>query len=96
MQRIVRENFVNNVLDSMFWKECVVIVQLTEPLVRVLQIVDSDKRPAMGYLYRVIHKAGEVILKRFQRKRKRVDPYMKLLETRWENQLRKNLHVAGY
>ena len=65
----------------------------------VLRIVDSDEtheRPTMGYLYGAIHKAREVMLKKFQMRRKRLDPYMKILETRWDNQLRKNLHAAGY
>ncbi|XVF12498.1 hypothetical protein REPUB_Repub08aG0124100 [Reevesia pubescens] len=59
------KKFVDLVLDSFFWKECVVIVKLTEPLVRVLQIVDAEDRPAMGYLYEAIHKAREEMLKSF-------------------------------
>ncbi|XP_022855022.1 uncharacterized protein LOC111376306 [Olea europaea var. sylvestris] len=49
MQRKVKEKrFVDEVLDSVFWKECTTMVQLTEPLIRVLRIVDSDERPLMG------------------------------------------------
>jgi hypothetical protein len=43
----------------MFWKECALIVRMTEPLVRVLQIIDSDDRPAMRCLYEAIHSAKE-------------------------------------
>lgn len=50
------KKFMDNVLSSIFWKECVVIIQVTEPLGRVLRMVDSDDRP-MGYLYAAIHKA---------------------------------------
>ncbi|XVF07012.1 hypothetical protein REPUB_Repub06bG0100900 [Reevesia pubescens] len=64
--------FVDLVLDSTFWKECATIVKLTEPLVRVLRIVDADDRPAMGYLYEAIHRAREEMLKRFQRRKKKV------------------------
>ena len=88
--------FVDSVLDSSFWKECAIIVQLTEPLVRVLRLVDSDDRPSMGYLYMAMHKAREELLKRFQRKRKRVDVYLKIIDSRWDRQLHKNLHAAGY
>ncbi|XP_071905990.1 uncharacterized protein [Coffea arabica] len=57
------KKIVDLVLDSIFWKECATIVQLTEPLVRVLRIVDSDERPAMGYLWdsqlhKNLHAAG--------------------------------------
>ncbi|XVF04569.1 hypothetical protein REPUB_Repub05bG0095300 [Reevesia pubescens] len=88
--------FVDLVLDSTFWKECAAIVKLTEPLVRVLCIVDADDRPAMGYLYEAIHRAREEMLKRFQGKKKKVDPYLKILDARWDRQLHKNLHAAGY
>ena len=57
--------FVDSVLDSSFWKECAIIVQLIEPLVRVLRLVDSDDRPSMGYLYMAMHKVREELLKRF-------------------------------
>ncbi|KAL3515741.1 hypothetical protein ACH5RR_022643 [Cinchona calisaya] len=43
------KKFVDLVLDSMFQKECATIVQVTEPLVRVLRLVDSDERPSMGW-----------------------------------------------
>ena len=61
-------------LDSMFWKECATIVQLTEPLVRILRIVDSDKSAAMGYLYAAMHRARQELLTRFARKKKILDP----------------------
>ncbi|KAL3514356.1 hypothetical protein ACH5RR_027073 [Cinchona calisaya] len=41
------KKFVDLVLDSMFSKECATIVQVTELLVRVLRLVDSDERPFM-------------------------------------------------
>ncbi|KAJ9169761.1 hypothetical protein P3X46_017916 [Hevea brasiliensis] len=39
--------FVQDVLDSSFWKEYALIVQITESLVRVLRMVNSDDRPSM-------------------------------------------------
>ncbi|XP_071921395.1 uncharacterized protein [Coffea arabica] len=90
------KKFVDLVLDSIFWKECAIIVQLTEPLVRVLRIVDSDERPAMGYLYAAMHRAREELWRRFTRKKKAVDPYLRIIDSRWDSQLHKNLHAAGY
>lgn len=43
------KRFIDDALDSMFWKECATIVQITEPLLHVLRIVDSDEKPSMGY-----------------------------------------------
>ncbi|XP_022858509.1 uncharacterized protein LOC111379383 [Olea europaea var. sylvestris] len=50
-----RKRFVDDVFDSVFWKECATIVQLTKPLVRALWIVDSDEKLSMGYMYEAIH-----------------------------------------
>ena len=90
------KGFVEQVLDSGFWKQCVDIVKLTEPLVRVLRIVDSEDKPAMGFLYQAIYKAREEMVRRFQRNKKKVEPYLSILDNRWDSQLRKNLHAAGY
>ncbi|XP_031392355.1 uncharacterized protein LOC116204424 [Punica granatum] len=71
-------------------------VQISEPLVRVLRIVDSDERPAMGYLLEAMYKAREEMLKRFNRRKKKLEPYINILDARWDRQLHKNLHTAGY
>ncbi|XP_034893435.1 uncharacterized protein [Populus alba] len=44
------KKFAESVLDSLFWEECAIIVRMSEPLVRVLRLVDGDDRPLMGYL----------------------------------------------
>ncbi|XP_020961155.1 uncharacterized protein LOC110263732 [Arachis ipaensis] len=76
------KKFVDQVLDSKFWSQCTDIVKLTSPLVHVLRIVDSEDRPAMGYLYQAIYKAREEMVRRFQKRKKVVDPYLKILDTR--------------
>ncbi|XP_058746114.1 uncharacterized protein LOC131618984 [Vicia villosa] len=88
--------FVEQVLDSSFWSKCAHIVKITEPLVCVLHIVDSEDKPDMGYLYRAMYKAREEIDKRFRRNKLKVEPYLKILDNRWDAQLRKNPHAAGY
>jgi hypothetical protein len=90
------KQFVEQVLDSQFWSTCADIVKITEPLVCVLRLVDSEDKPAMGYLNRAMYKAREDIEKRFKRNKVKVEPYLKILDNRWDVQLRKNLHAAGY
>ncbi|KAH7672113.1 Ribonuclease H-like protein [Dioscorea alata] len=92
----LEKKIVDLVLDSSFWKECVVIVKVAKPLVRVLRIVDGDDRPAMGFIYEAINKAKEEMSKRFQRRKKRVKPYLKIVDSRWDRQLHKNLHAVVY
>nr|XP_025670108.1 uncharacterized protein LOC112769867 [Arachis hypogaea] len=72
------------------------VVKLTEPLVRVLRIVDSEDKAAMGFLYQAFNMAREEMVKRFRRRKKIVEPYLKILDTRWDSQLKKNFHAAGY
>ncbi|XP_072084363.1 uncharacterized protein [Arachis hypogaea] len=50
------------------------IVKLTEPLVRVLCIVDNENRAAMSFLYQAIYKAWEEIVKRNRMRKQSYDP----------------------
>jgi len=84
------------VLDQKFWKDCAIICQISKPIVRVLRIVDSDERPAMGYLFGAFHASREEIVKRFQRKKELVKPFLKYIDARWDRHFDKNLHAAGF
>ncbi|XP_031378187.1 uncharacterized protein LOC116193587 [Punica granatum] len=90
------KEFVKLLFVDSFWSECAAIVQISEPLVRVLRIVDSDERPAMGFLLEAMYKAREEMLKRFNKRKKKIEPYINILDARWDRQLHKNLHAAGY
>jgi hypothetical protein len=41
------KKFTKVVLDQKFWKDSAILCQLSEPLVSVLRIVNSDERPAI-------------------------------------------------
>ncbi|XP_034710460.1 uncharacterized protein LOC117933175 [Vitis riparia] len=42
---------VSIILDNRFWNDCLIVVNLMSPLMRLLRIVDYDERPSMGYVY---------------------------------------------
>ncbi|XP_066313648.1 uncharacterized protein [Miscanthus floridulus] len=63
---------------------------------KVLRIVDSNERPAMGYLFGAFHAAREEIVKRFQRKKDLVKPFLEYMDARWDKHFDKNLHAAGF
>nr|XP_034570652.1 uncharacterized protein LOC117835402 [Setaria viridis] len=90
------KKFTKAVLDQNFWKDCAVVCQLSEPIVRVLRIVDSDERPAMGYLFAAFHASREKIEKRFQRKKDLVKPFLEYIDARWDKHFDKNIHAAGF
>jgi len=56
---------MEQILDFGFWKQCADIVKLTEPLVCVIRIVDSEHKPTIGFLYQAMYKAREEMLRRF-------------------------------
>ncbi|XP_077238960.1 uncharacterized protein LOC143880095 [Tasmannia lanceolata] len=78
-----------------FWSSCTVVVHLTEPLVRVLRMVDSEKRPAMGYIYEGMYRVKEAIKKELK-KRKDYLPYWNIIDRRWNKGLHHPLYAAGF
>ncbi|XP_039046239.1 uncharacterized protein LOC120186354 [Hibiscus syriacus] len=53
------------VLMPTFWSTIVYILKMTGPLVKVLRLVDGEKRPAMGYVYEAMDRAKEAITNSF-------------------------------
>ncbi|XP_050878008.1 uncharacterized protein LOC127081823 [Lathyrus oleraceus] len=74
LQHMVKLEEVSEVVSHAF--------KLTEPLARVLCIVDSENKPAIGILYKSIVKSREEMMERFQRNKKIMDPYLKILDNR--------------
>ncbi|KAL4373531.1 hypothetical protein AHAS_Ahas05G0091100 [Arachis hypogaea] len=56
----------------------------TKPLVHVLRIVDGEDRAAMGFLYQAMNKAREDMVKRFQKRKRVVEPYLKILDSQFD------------
>ncbi|GJM86976.1 hypothetical protein PR202_ga02885 [Eleusine coracana subsp. coracana] len=81
--------------DSEFWDQCQHVVMVTEPLVRVLRLVDGDEKPCMRYLYEAMDKAKENIKKRLRNKLSLYGPYIRVIDARWDKQLHSPLHAAG-
>ncbi|MQL90238.1 hypothetical protein Taro_022821 [Colocasia esculenta] len=83
------------ICSPIFWSSVTTLVQLTEPLVRVLRMVDSYRRPAMGYIYMGLRHAKEVIKKILKRKKDYM-PYLNIIDWRWDKELSRPLHAAGF
>ncbi|RDY11295.1 hypothetical protein CR513_04067, partial [Mucuna pruriens] len=64
--RIPKEKKTTNiVLISSFWKDVVYALKTMCPIVRVLKLVDNEKRLAMNYIYEAMDRVKEVIQKTF-------------------------------
>lgn len=70
------------------------------PLGKVLRLVHSDERPAMGYIYeamdRAMDRAKDAIAKDFENGKKQYDPIWKIIDRRWNLQLHRPSHTAAY
>ncbi|EPS63146.1 hypothetical protein M569_11643 [Genlisea aurea] len=85
-------------LDTMtsqsFWSACASITNLIDPLLRLLRIISSGKKPAMGYVYAGLYRAKEAIKKHFVSEDYLV--YLNIIDRRWEQLQQHPLHGAGF
>lgn len=84
------------ILQEQFWKDVLYALKLTGPLVKVLRLVDGEKKPPMGYIYEAMDRAKEAISKSFAFKENRYKKAFEYIDKRWESQLHRPLHAAGY
>ncbi|KAF8380426.1 hypothetical protein HHK36_027912 [Tetracentron sinense] len=89
---------METVLSTSFWKGVIYAMKITAPLVRVLRLVDGEKRPPMGYIYEAMDKAKEAIKEALggQRNVRRYKLVWDIVDKRWNAQLHQPLHAAGY
>ncbi|CAN0837568.1 hypothetical protein LINGRAHAP2_LOCUS1844, partial [Linum grandiflorum] len=81
--------------DPSFWSSCWTLTRLTQPLLRVLNIVGSGKRPAMGYVYAGMYRAKEEIKREFI-KREDYMVYWNMIDHWWEQKWNVPLRAAGF
>jgi hypothetical protein len=87
---------VSNLVSSVqYWSSCAVVIRITEPLVHLLKLVSSSKRPSMGYIYAGLYKAKTAIKKELVRKSNYMT-YWNIIDWRWDNHTRRPLHSAGF
>nr|KYP44384.1 hypothetical protein KK1_034110 [Cajanus cajan] len=65
-------------------------------LVRHAVLVDSEKKPAMGYIYEAMDKAKEAIMKSFNNNETKYKAVFEIVDRRWDVQLHRPLHAAGH
>ncbi|KAF7841961.1 SCAN domain-containing protein [Senna tora] len=86
----------NNVLDDDLWKNIITCLQAAAPLIKVLQLVDSYEKSAMGFIYEAMDCAKQKIKQNFNNVKNSYEPILKIIDERWEAQLHRSLHGAAY
>ena len=90
------KNVANIIFMSSFWNIVVFCLKVSGPLVRVLRLVDGEKRPHTGYIYVAMKKTKEIIVKIFNGNEEKYREIMEIIDRRWEVQLHRPLHSTGY
>ncbi|XP_020203984.2 uncharacterized protein LOC109789440 [Cajanus cajan] len=83
-------------LDSRLWKNIIICLKAVVPLMTVLRLVDSDEKPAMGFIYDGMDCAKEKIKINFGNVKKSYEPVWNIIDERWDKQLHRPLHAAAY
>ena len=82
--------------DPNFWPHVAFCIKTTVPLVSVLREVDSEERPAMGYIYELMNSAKEKIAFNCGGVERKYGPIWRKIDARWTPQLHRPLHAVGY
>eukprot|EP00253_Pinus_taeda_P025021 PITA_25021 len=83
------------VLDNYFWKRSVEFVKITEPLFKVLRMVNGEKL-AMGYIYEAMDQAKEQIRATYKDRLAKYGRIWEIIDNKWNNQLHRPIHAVGY
>ncbi|XP_052176485.1 uncharacterized protein LOC127790825 [Diospyros lotus] len=84
------------VLSIAFWNGVTICLKVFAYLVKVLRIVDADKKPSMGFLYGEINQAKKDIKEALNNLEKNYLPIMEIIDARVKDRLDSPLHFAAY
>lgn len=77
-----------------FWNSAREAVSISEPLVKILRIVDGDM-PAIGYVYEGLERAKLTIKTYYKGISEKYVPMWDIIDSRWNIQLHSPLHAAA-
>ncbi|KAL3753580.1 hypothetical protein ACJRO7_000913 [Eucalyptus globulus] len=77
-----------------FWKSAHEVVSVSEPLIKILRMVDGDM-PAIGYLYEAVERAKISIKEYYKGVEERYIPIWNIIDHRWNMQLQSTIHAAA-
>ncbi|KAL0406491.1 UNVERIFIED_CONTAM: hypothetical protein Slati_3963000 [Sesamum latifolium] len=86
----------STILKNSFWNNILYILKVAGPLVKVLRLVDGEKKPPMGYIYEAMDMAKEAIAASFSNVEEKYQKKIDIIDARWDIQLHRPLHTTGY
>ncbi|KAH1203993.1 hypothetical protein GmHk_17G050062 [Glycine max] len=84
------------VMGDKFWKSIMVCLKGANPLIKLLHLVSSDTKPAIGFIYEEMKQAKVKIQRAFKSVKKRYMPLWDNIDERWDRKILRPLHAAAY
>ena len=89
----LRYKIFNLILTNRFWKKAKEVQIIIEPLVKVLKLVDQDKKNS--HCQSIIYEAMDRAKLTIKASVKHWKMYWEVIDIRWVNQLHRHLHAIG-
>lgn len=70
------------ILQDSFWRNIAYALKISSPLVKVLRMVDGEKKPPMGYIYAAMDRAKDAIAKSFKGKKEKYAKVFEVIDKR--------------
>ena len=86
----------STVLSAGFWNGVNYCLRVFAPLVRVLRLVDGDRKPSMGFLYGELKRAKEEIREALKNVESNYRPIFEIIDVKSKGRLDSPLHMTAY
>nr|KAJ0214155.1 hypothetical protein LSAT_V11C400201400 [Lactuca sativa] len=84
------------VVNATFWAGVALCLKVFAPLVKVLRMVDADRKPSMGFVYGEIQNAKQEIINALGNNKKAYEPIMDIISKKMKGRLDTPLHLTAY
>ena len=74
----------DTVINTRFWVSVEDLLKASEPVLKVLRIVDGDTKPNMVYLHGAFQAAKKAIMSNFNGLQSKYEPILNILDRRWD------------
>ena len=81
------KNVAKTVIMPYFWNTVIFCLKISSPLVRVLRLVDGEKKAPIRYKYEAMTRVKKTIVKSFRGNEEKYKEIFEIIDRRWEIKL---------
>ncbi|KAG8373213.1 hypothetical protein BUALT_Bualt11G0000200 [Buddleja alternifolia] len=86
----------NIVLDSTFWRKVQFVTRSVDPIVEVLQKINSDESLSMPFIYNDMYRAKIAIKINHNDDARKYEPFWSVIDSQWSSLFHHPLYLAAY